>query len=290
MQGIVLINKPANCTSHDIVYKIRKITNEKVGHTGTLDPMAKGVLPILIGKATKCSAYLINHNKTYKVELQLGIQTDTADSEGKIVRKEEVQEKLLNKQHVINTLEMMLGKQDQTPPIYSAIKIEGKKLYEYARKGQKIEIPPRKIEIYSIELNNIDEIKKSIEFTVSCSKGTYIRSLCEDIAKKLGTVGFMSDLTRLKVGEFSIQKSISLEKILNSENPKEELEKNIITIEELFNKKDSIELSSKELTLFINGVKLQKNKEDDIYKIYNNTNFIGIGIIKDKMLKREIIL
>ena len=126
MQGIVLINKPANCTSHDIVYKIRKITNEKVGHTGTLDPMAKGVLPILIGKATKCSAYLINHNKTYKVELQLGIQTDTADSEGKIVRKEEVQEKLLNKQHVINTLEMMLGKQDQTPPIYSAIKIEGK--------------------------------------------------------------------------------------------------------------------------------------------------------------------
>lgn len=290
MQGIVLINKPANCTSHDIVYKIRKITNEKVGHTGTLDPMAKGVLPILIGKATKCSAYLINHNKTYKVELQLGIQTDTADSEGKIVRKEEVQEKLLNKQHVINTLEMMLGKQDQTPPIYSAIKIEGKKLYEYARKGQKIEIPPRKIEIYNIELNNIDEIKKSIEFTVSCSKGTYIRSLCEDIAKKLGTVGFMSDLTRLKVGEFSIQKSISLEKILNSENPKEELEKNIITIEELFNKKDSIELSSKELTLFINGVKLQKNKEDDIYKIYNNTNFIGIGIIKDKMLKREIIL
>ena len=290
MQGIVLINKPANCTSHDIVYKIRKITNEKVGHTGTLDPMAKGVLPILIGKATKCSAYLINHNKTYKVELQLGIQTDTADSEGKIVRKEEVQEKLLNKQHVINTLEMMLGKQDQTPPIYSAIKIEGKKLYEYARKGQKIEIPPRKIEIYNIELNNIDEIKKSIKFTVSCSKGTYIRSLCEDIAKKLGTVGFMSDLTRLKVGEFSIQKSISLEKILNSENPKEELEKNIITIEELFNKKDSIELSSKELTLFINGVKLQKNKEDDIYKIYNNTNFIGIGIIKDKMLKREIIL
>ena len=290
MQGIVVINKLANCTSHDIVYKIRKITNEKVGHTGTLDPMAKGVLPILIGKATKCSAYLINHNKTYKVELQLGIQTDTADSEGKIVRKEEVQEKLLNKQHVINTLEMMLGKQDQTPPIYSAIKIEGKKLYEYARKGQKIEIPPRKIEIYNIELNNIDEIKKSIKFTVSCSKGTYIRSLCEDIAKKLGTVGFMSDLTRLKVGEFSIQKSISLEKILNSENPKEELEKNIITIEELFNKKDSIELSSKELTLFINGVKLQKNKEDDIYKIYNNTNFIGIGIIKDKMLKREIIL
>lgn len=290
MQGIVLINKPANCTSHDIVYKIRKITNEKVGHTGTLDPMAKGVLPILIGKATKCSAYLINHNKTYKVELQLGIQTDTADSEGKIVRKEKVQEKLLNKQHVINTLEMMLGKQDQTPPIYSAIKIEGKKLYEYARKGQKIEIPPRKIEIYNIELNNIDEIKKSIEFTVSCSKGTYIRSFCEDIAKKLGTVGFMSDLTRLKVGEFSIQKSISLEKILNSENPKEELEKNIITIEELFDKKDSIELSSKELTLFINGVKLQKNKEDDIYKIYNNTNFIGIGIIKDKMLKREIIL
>ena len=172
MDGIILINKPKEWTSHDIVNKVKKILNEKVGHTGTLDPMATGVLPLLVGKGTLCSKYLINHNKTYKVKLELGKKTDTADTEGKIVEEKEV----LNK---------FLGKQEQIPPIYSAIKVNGKKLYEYARKGQTVEIKPRQIEIYSIELLSIDKNLKQIEFKVSCSKGTYIRSLCEDIGNKL---------------------------------------------------------------------------------------------------------
>ena len=152
MDGIIVINKPKGCTSHDIVYKVKKIFNEKVGHTGTLDPMAEGVLPILIGKGTLVSKYLINHDKKYIVELQLGIKTDTADSEGKIIEKKEVNVELLSKSKIENILNMFVGKQEQVPPIYSAIKVNGKKLYEYARKGQKVELKPRQIEIYDIKL------------------------------------------------------------------------------------------------------------------------------------------
>lgn len=183
--GIILINKPKEWTSHDIVNKVKKILNEKVGHTGTLDPMATGVLPLLVGKGTLCSKYLINHNKTYKVKLELGKKTDTADTEGKIVEEKEVTNKMLEETVIKEVLNKFLGKQEQIPPIYSAIKVNGKKLYEYARKGQTVEIKPRQIEIYSIELLSIDKNLKQIEFKVSCSKGTYIRSLCEDIGNKL---------------------------------------------------------------------------------------------------------
>ena len=185
MDGIILINKPKEWTSHDIVNKVKKILNEKVGHTGTLDPMATGVLPLLVGKGTLCSKYLINHHKTYKVKLELGKKTDTADTEGKIVEEKEVTNKMLEKTVIKEVLNKFLGKQEQIPPIYSAIKVNGKKLYEYARKGQTVEIKPRQIEIYSIELLSIDKKLKQIEFKVSCSKGTYIRSLCEDIGNKL---------------------------------------------------------------------------------------------------------
>lgn len=185
MDGIILINKPKEWTSHDIVNKVKKILNEKVGHTGTLDLMATGVLPLLVGKGTLCSKYLINHNKTYKVKLELGKKTDTADTEGKIVEEKEVTNKMLEKTVIKEVLNKFLGKQEQIPPIYSAIKVNGKKLYEYARKGQTVEIKPRQIEIYSIELLSIDKKLKQIEFEVSCSKGTYIRSLCEDIGNKL---------------------------------------------------------------------------------------------------------
>ena len=185
MDGIILINKPKEWTSHDIVNKVKKILNEKVGHTGTLDPMATGVLPLLVGKGTLCSKYLINHNKTSKVKLELGKKTDTADTEGKIVEEKEVTNKMLEKAVIKEVLNKVLGKQEQIPPIYSAIKVNGKKLYEYARKGQKVEIKPRQIEIYSIELLSINKKLKQIEFEVSCSKGTYIRSLCEDIGNKL---------------------------------------------------------------------------------------------------------
>ena len=211
MDGIIIINKPQNCTSHDIVYKIKKLTNQKVGHTGTLDPLAEGVLPILVGKATRCSKYLINHNKKYIVKLKLGVKTDTLDEEGKIIEKKNVDSKIMDKTNIENTLELFIGKQTQIPPIYSAIKVNGKKLYEYARKGQKVEIPKREIEIYEMTLLNIDKKENIIEFKVYCSKGTYIRTLCEDIAKKLGTIGYMKNLKRVQVGNFCIEQSINIQ-------------------------------------------------------------------------------
>ena len=286
MNGIILVNKQKNCTSHDVVYKVRKIVKEKVGHTGTLDPLAEGVLPLLIGKGTLCSKYLIEHDKEYEVVLKLGISTQTMDGEGKVVEEKEVEERVLDKKHIEEILESFVGKQKQTPPMYSAIKVKGKKLYEYARKGEKIEIPKREIEIYSIKLVGINREKKEIEFKVSCSKGTYIRSLCTDIAKKLGTIGYMSELKRLKVGNFKIEDTI----IIDENVTKEDIEEKLITIEELFKNKEKIDLNSKKLILFLNGVKLNENKEDGVYKIYNLGKFIGLGIIKDKLLKRDIIL
>ena len=290
MNGIIIINKQKNCTSHDIVHKIKKITKEKVGHTGTLDPMAQGVLPILIGKATQCSKYLINHDKTYNVELKLGIKTETADSEGKVIEQEEVKENILEEENIKKALESMIGKQEQVPPKYSAIKVNGKKLYEYARKGQEVEIKPRKIEIYKIELIKINKKDKKIEFNVSCSKGTYIRSLCEDIAEKLGTIGYMSNLIRLQVGEFSIENSITIENIEKSNNPEEAIMKNLITIEQQFHYCENIILNQKQLEQFLNGMKIKQDKKEGIYKIYNENTFIGLGEIKEGKLKRDIII
>ena len=286
MDGIIVINKPKGCTSHDVVSKIRKIVKEKVGHTGTLDPLATGVLPLLIGKGTLCSKYLINHDKEYLVSLKLGIATDTMDAEGKILDKEEVKESVLEKENVEKVLEYFIGKQEQEPPMYSAIKIAGKKLYEYARKGESVELPKRKIEIYNIELIGINKIDKKIEFKVSCSKGTYIRSLCIDIAKALGTIGYMADLKRLKVGEFSIKNAM----VIDDKLDKEEIERNLISIEELFKEEQKIELNNKKLILFLNGVKLSNENEDGVYRIYNLGKFIGLGIIKGNLLKRDIIL
>ena len=287
MDGIIIINKQAGCTSHDIVYKVKKISNEKVGHTGTLDPLAEGVLPILIGKGTLCSKYLINHDKKYFVKLQLGIKTETADKEGKIVETQNVDKNILNKENVINILNSFIGKQEQIPPIYSAIKVNGKKLYEYARNGKNVEIKPRVVEIYDIKLQDIDKEKNQINFIVHCGKGTYIRSLCEDIATKLGTIGYMEYLQRTEVGKFKIKNSIKIEQL---ENDKKILEKNIIPIEKIFENKKIIKLSDKQLKMFLNGVKIFQEFPDDVYRIYNNDKFIGTGIVNEKNLKRDIIL
>lgn len=290
MNGIIIINKHKGCTSHDIVYKVKKMFNEKVGHTGTLDPMATGVLPLLIGKGTQCSKYLINHDKIYNVALQLGEKTDTADSEGKVIETKEVKEETLKKENIEKIFEKFKGKQEQIPPIYSAIKVNGKKLYEYARKGQEVEIKPRKIEIYNIELLNINEKQKQIEFQVSCSKGTYIRSLCEDIAQRLETVGYMLELKRIQVGNFNIKEAITIEQLENNIDNKEFIEENFIQFEEIFKNKEKIELDDRKLRLFLNGVQLTIGKEDGTYKIYNNNKFIGIGIVENKLLKRDIVL
>ena len=289
LDGLIILNKQKGCTSHDVVAKTKRLLKEKVGHTGTLDPNATGVLPLLVGQGTKLSAYLIEHDKEYIATLKLGEKRDTADSEGAIIEERQIDYSVLQKENVEKILQSFIGKQEQIPPMYSAIKINGKKLYEYARKNEKIELEPRHIEIY--KMNLIDIIKDTIIFKVQCSKGTYIRSLCEDIAKRLNTVGYMQDLERSRVGKFDIKDSITIEELEQNIEDSEFINQHFITIENYFKDKESIKLNEKRLSLFLNGVKLTHNLTDDMYKIYDENNkFVGIGSVKNNLLKREIIV
>ena len=285
MDGIILIDKQKEYTSHDVVAIVKRLSKAKVGHTGTLDPLATGVLPLLIGNATKISKYLINHDKTYIAELKLGIKTDTADSEGKIVEERKVPE--FTEEQVKSVLNSIIGRQKQVPPMYSAIKVNGRKLYEYARKGQSVEIASRMIEIYNAKLIEFDKSNNIVKFELKCSKGTYVRTVCEEIAEKLGTVGFMKELRRIQVGEFNIEKAVTIDELRKNE---ELLFKNLISIEEVFKNKEKITLNDKQLGLFLNGVMLTEEKDDGIYLIYNKEKFIGLGIIKNNLLKRDVII
>ena len=293
MDGIVVINKEKGCTSHDVVYKVKKLFGEKVGHTGTLDPNATGVLPILIGKGTELSQFLINHDKKYVATIQLGVRTDTADVEGKVVEEKDVDKAIFSEEYINNVLKNMIGKQKQKPPMYSAIKINGKKLYEYARSGKTVDVPEREIEIYDLKLLNFNENEKTIEFEIYCSKGTYVRTVCEKIAEALNTVGFMKELTRTMVGKFKIEDAITineLSKIVENTEKKEVLNSKIISIESFFENSPVVELDDKKLNLFLNGVMINTN-ENGLIRIYDEKlKFIGIGLAENNKLKRKIIL
>ena len=282
MDGLIIINKEKGFTSNDVVQIIKKKFNEKEGHTGTLDPMATGVLPILVGKGTLLSKYLINHDKIYTATVKLGIKTDTGDITGNIIEKKDVPNDCFKEDKLIEILKKMNGVQQQIPPMYSAIKVNGRKLYEYARNGQRIDVTPRIINIYATELIELSEKNNEITFRVSCSKGTYIRTLCETLAEMLGTVGTMCELNREKVGEFRIEQSVKINDLKKED---------IIPIERFMINNSEIILLQKELIAFINGVKLVYNKNDGIYRIYDlNKKFIGIGKINQGFLKRDIVI
>ena len=288
MDGIILINKEKNYTSNDVVQIVKKIFKQKVGHTGTLDPMATGVLPLLVGKGTLCSKYLINHDKIYTATLKLGIKTDTGDITGNVIEKKDFNEKI-NIENINKTLQTFVGEIEQIPPMYSAIRVNGKKLYEYARSGQNVNIEPRKIKIYRMDLISFNN--DLITFKVSCSKGTYIRTLCEDIATKLGTVGTMNDLNRERVGDFCIQDSITIDELKENFGNEDFLKKYFINIETIFKDNKKIVLNPRSFISFINGVKLFTDDDNGIYKIYDiNNKFLGTGVVKEGILKRDIIL
>lgn len=307
MDGIILINKEKKYTSHDVVAKVKKILKVKVGHTGTLDPNATGILPLLLGNATKISKYLINHNKEYIAELKLGVKTDTADGEGKVIAEKQVNlEEIFENinESIQQILNSFVGKTLQKPPMYSAIKVNGKKLYEYARKNEKVEVKSRQIEIYKMELIKLDLKENIIKFKVRCSKGTYIRTLCEDIAEKLNTYGYMKELQRTEVGDFKIENAITigeLEELVNENKLKDKINeetlnivnskdrKYFIKIEELFMDKNIINLDEDLLNKFLNGVMIKNNNIDGIYRIYNKNNYIGLGVNKNQKLKRDVI-
>lgn len=287
MDGIILINKEKGITSFGVVAKLRKIFNtKKVGHCGTLDPNATGVLPVMIGQATKISKYLVEHDKEYVANVKLGVKTDSADSEGNIIETDNFILNVNDEKEYINKINGLVGKQKQIPPMYSAIKVDGKKLYEYARKGIEIEREARDIEIYDIKVEKIDYELNEIKFRVKCSKGTYIRTLCETIAEQLGTIGYMESLVRTKVDDFNIEDSVILSDLEKLENK----ESAVISIEQLFKDKETIILNDRKTDLFLNGVKLTQKKQDGLYRIYQQDRFLGIGIISENLLKRDIIL
>ena len=209
MDGVILINKPKGITSRDVVNEVCKILKtKKVGHTGTLDPIASGVLVVCVGKATKLVDIITSANKEYVATVKLGLLTDTLDLDGEVLKKEKV---TIRKEELINVLNSFLGKYEQEVPIYSAVKVNGKKLYEYAREGKKVNLPKRMVEIKKIELINLTD--EEYKFKVLVSKGTYIRSLICDINRKLNVIGVMSDLVRTKQGIFNIDDAYTLEDI-----------------------------------------------------------------------------
>lgn len=209
MDGVILINKPKGITSRDVVNEVCKILKtKKVGHTGTLDPIASGVLVVCVGKATKLVDIITSANKEYVATVKLGLLTDTLDLDGEVLKKEKV---TIRKEELINVLNSFLGKYEQEVPIYSAVKVNGKKLYEYAREGKKVNLPKRMVEIKKIELINLTN--EEYKFKVLVSKGTYIRSLIYDINRKLNVIGVMSDLVRTKQGIFNIDDAYTLEDI-----------------------------------------------------------------------------
>ncbi len=206
--GFLNIYKPKGLTSHDVVARLRKITKvRQIGHTGTLDPFATGVLPICIGKATRLIEYL-DDDKEYLATVQFGKNTATYDLEGEITA---TFDKKVTEEDVKNTLKAFEGEISQIPPIYSAIKVNGKKLYDYARQGQDIEIKPRKVTISKIELKELDKTSQSAKITVACSKGTYIRSIAYDLGAKLGCGGYLTALERTQAGKFQVNTAIKLE-------------------------------------------------------------------------------
>ena len=271
--GILVINKPEGITSFDVVAKCRKaLQTKKVGHTGTLDPLATGVLVVCVGKATKLVELLTCDDKIYEVEMKFGIKTDTGDITGNIIKEDKANISISEIENIIKTF---IGKQKQIPPMYSAIKKDGVKLYELARKGIEVERDARDIEIFNILDISFDG--ETLKYKAHVSKGTYIRVLCEDIAEKLGTCGTMINLKRIKSGRFNIEEACEIEEI--SENK-------IMSMEKLFDNKIVIE---KDLEKLLNGMKLRYELPDGIYNLYTN-EYIGIGKIENNYLKREIIL
>ncbi len=283
--GILNINKPAGITSYDVVDVIKKIFDgSKVGHTGTLDPIATGVLPIIIGDATKLSNDLMAETKVYRVKMLLGVETNTYDITGKIVfasviRNDEI--------YIRERIKRFIGKQLQTPPEFSAIRVEGKRAYEYAREGKKVDLKPREIEIYNIDNIAVDLRKREVIFDVCCSKGTYVRSLVNDIGKKIGCGATMVELIRLKNGNFDIKDSIDLYGFLRMDY--EDMKKQVVSIEDYYKDLKKLSLKKEEYTKYLNGVKLKYDEQDKLVRVYNGSKYSGIGEIKGGTLKRYIV-
>lgn len=255
MDGILVINKPFGITSHGVVERVRKIVGiKKVGHAGTLDSIATGVLLILLGKATRISRFLQNETKDYEAKMFLGMVTDTQDSTGKIISDTDYK---VTKNDVERALESIGGELTQIPPLLSAVKVRGRPAYKYARKGVKVHLKPREIKIYQLKLLDYHkEDKVEVEFFISCSKGTYIRALCASIGERLGCGGCMSGLTRLRAGEFTIDQAISLDEMVQ-ELSKGRLSRHLFSLNDALVRYPGFEVKTSFVSNIVNGQHLK---------------------------------
>ena len=283
--GFLNIYKPVGMTSHDVVAVLRRVTKVKqIGHTGTLDPFAEGVLPICIGKATRLIEYL-QDDKEYLATVQFGASTNTFDLDGE---KTSVSDKKVTKSEVEEGLKAFSGEISQLPPIFSAIKVKGKKLYEYARKGEEVEIQPRKVVIENIELKVFDEENQQAQILIQCSKGTYIRSIANDLGQNLGCGGYLVKLIRTQAGSFRVENSVQLDGI--------EVERNLINPTDILDL-PRIAVTESDLAKIKNGMPIEFSPREDIkfgnfvILVYNNVEICAVGVAdNDKIKLKKVFL
>lgn len=275
--GLLVVNKPKGMTSRDVVNKVcRKFNTKSVGHIGTLDPLAEGVLVCLIGKYTKLANILTNHDKEYIASFKLGILTDTLDITGNVLKEGK---KEFSKDEITSALNHFKGKYNQEVPIYSAVKVNGKKLYEYARSGKEVEIQPRRVVIENIELKSFDKKLQQAQILIKCSKGTYIRSIANDLGENLSCGAHLIRLIRTQAGKFRVENSVKLEDV--------QIPKNLINPIDMMDY-EKIQVSGEDLEYIRNGRAL-KNKNIEhgsiILLVYNDNEICAVGVADENVIK-----
>ncbi len=263
MNGIVIVDKPQDWTSQDVTARLRRVFNtRRIGHGGTLDPMATGVLPVFVGRATRGVEFFEHAEKTYETVLRLGLTTDTEDITGTVLTRQDVN---VTAQQAERALEAFRGEIFQIPPMYSALKVGGQKLCDLARKGKEVERKPRPITIH--ELTLLEQGENTLRLRVRCSKGTYIRTLCKDIGEALGCGGCMAELRRVTAGEYTIEEAVPLQELLDTQEP----EKYLRGVDTLFRNHPEVKLTANQETRCRNGNSFSRNLADGTYRAYSQS-------------------
>lgn len=277
MNGIVIIDKPQEWTSQDVTARLRRVFNtRRIGHGGTLDPMATGVLPVFVGRATRGVEFFEHAEKTYETVLRLGMTTDTEDVTGTVLTQQAVQ---ITEEQVNTVLEQFRGDIMQIPPMYSALKVNGQKLCDLARKGKEVERKPRPITIH--ELTLLERGENTLRLRVRCSKGTYIRTLCKDIGEALGCGGCMAELRRVKAGEYTIEEAVPLQQLLETENPEPYLR----GVDTMFRSHPEVKLTANQEKRCRNGNAFSVQLEDGTYRAYSQSGeFLMLAKVEDGVM------
>ena len=277
MNGIVIVDKPQGWTSQDVTARLRRVFNtRRIGHGGTLDPMATGVLPVFVGRATRGVEFFEHAEKIYEASLRLGLTTDTEDVTGAVLTEQEVN---ISETEFLNILPQFRGKIKQIPPMYSALKVNGQKLCDLARKGKEVERQPREIEIFQLECLAFDG--NTARLRVHCSKGTYIRTLCKDIGEALGCGGCMAALRRVTAGEYTIDEAVALETLLETDAPEQYLR----TVDTMFRNYDAVTLTTNQEKRCRNGNSFSIAMADGTYRAYSqNGEFLMLATVTDGVM------